>query len=201
MDPSIEKILKLPTKQKAIIMLLVVLLMGVGFFFGLEQPKLKDLQVQQQSLEKLRVQVQESKRIADQLPKYRIEYAQLQRELESVLTELPNQKEIPSLLTSITTVGKTAGLDFLLFKPKSEVPKDFYAAVPVDISISGTFYGIANFFVAVGNLPRIVNISNVTFSELKSDKDKGRQLMRVNCLATTYRFLDKKEIKDDKKKK
>ena len=201
MDPSIEKILKLPTKQKAIIMLLVVLLMGVGFFFGLEQPKLKDLQVQQQSLEKLRVQVQESKRIADQLPKYRIEYAQLQRELESVLTELPNQKEIPSLLTSITTVGKTAGLDFLLFKPKSEVPKDFYAAVPVDISVSGTFYGIANFFVAVGNLPRIVNISNVTFSELKSDKDKGRQLMRVNCLATTYRFLDKKEIKDDKKKK
>jgi len=201
MDPSIEKILKLPTKQKAIIMLLVVLLMGVGFFFGLEQPKLKDLQVQQQNLEKLRVQVQESKRIADQLPKYRIEYAQLQRELESVLTELPNQKEIPSLLTSITTVGKTAGLDFLLFKPKAEEPKDFYAAVPVDISVSGTFYGIANFFVAVGNLPRIVNISNVTFSELKSDKDKGRQLMRVNCLATTYRFLDKKEIKDDKKKK
>lgn len=201
MDPSIEKILKLPTKQKATILILVVLLLGVGFFFGLEQPKLKDLKLQQQNLEKLRTQVQESKRIADQLPKYRNEYAQLQRELESVLTELPNQKEIPSLLTGITTVGKTAGLDFLLFKPKPEVPKDFYAAVPVDISVSGTFYGIANFFVAVGNLPRIVNISNVTFSELKSDKDKGRQLMRVNCLATTFRFLDKKEIKDDKKKK
>lgn len=201
MDPSIEKILKLPTKQKATILILVVLLLGVGFFFGLEQPKLKDLKLQQQNLEKLRTQVQESKRIADQLPKYRNEYAQLQRELDSVLTELPNQKEIPSLLTSITTVGKTAGLDFLLFKPKPEVPKDFYAAVPVDISVSGTFYGIANFFVAVGNLPRIVNISNVTFSELKSDKDKGRQLMRVNCLATTFRFLDKKEIKDDKKKK
>lgn len=201
MDPSIEKILKLPTKQKATILILVVLLLGVGFFFGLEQPKLKDLKIQQQNLEKLRTQVQESKRIADQLLKYRNEYAQLQRELESVLTELPNQKEIPSLLTGITTVGKTAGLDFLLFKPKPEVSKDFYAAVPVDISVSGTFYGIANFFVAVGNLPRIVNISNVTFSELKSDKDKGRQLMRVNCLATTFRFLDKKEIKDDKKKK
>lgn len=201
MDPSIEKILKLPTKQKAAIMMLIVILMGVGFFFGLEQPKLKDLKVQQQNLEKLRVQVQESKRIADQLPKYRTEYTQLQRELESVLTELPNQKEIPTLLTSITTVGKAAGLDFLLFKPKPEIPKDFYASVPVDISVSGTFYGIANFFVAVGNLPRIVNISNVTFSELKPDKDTGRSLMRVNCLATTFRFLDKKEIKDDKKKK
>ncbi|MBS4068904.1 MAG: type 4a pilus biogenesis protein PilO [Sulfurimonas sp.] len=201
MDPSIEKILKLPTKQKTAIMMLIVILIGVGFFFGLEQPILKDLKVQQQNLEKLRVQVQESKRIADQLPKYRTEYAQLQRELESVLTELPNQKEIPTLLTSITTVGKAAGLDFLLFKPKPEIPKDFYAAVPVDISVSGTFYGIANFFVAVGNLPRIVNISNVTFSELKPDKDAGRSLMRVNCLATTFRFLDKKEIKDDKKKK
>jgi type IV pilus assembly protein PilO len=28
----------------------------------------------------------------------------------------------------------------------------------------------------------------------------GRTMMKVNCLATTFRFLEKKETKDDKKK-
>ncbi len=201
MDPTIEKILKLPTKQKIAIVFLLALLIGAGFFFGLLQPKLKELKSQQDRLSRLREQVQESKRVADQLPKYRAQYAQLQKELESALTELPNQKEIPSLLTSITNVGKAAGLDFLLFRPKPEESKGFYAAVPVDIMVSGSFYSVANFFVAVGNLPRIVNISNVSFPDIKYDKDKGRTVVKVTCLATTFRFLDKKEIKNDKPKK
>jgi type IV pilus assembly protein PilO len=200
MDPNIEKVLKLPPKQKIAIMMLVMLLLVAGFFFGLQQPKMKELKVLQDNLGKIRIQVQENKRIADQLPRYRAEYAQLKSELDNALTELPNQKEIPSLLTSITTVGKAAGLDFLLFRPKPEEPRDFYAAVPVDISVQGTFYNVANFFVAVGNLPRIVNISNVSFSNITHEKDRGRTIMKVECLATTFRFLDKKETKDDKKK-
>jgi type IV pilus assembly protein PilO len=200
MDPNIEKVLKLPPKQKIAIMMLVMLLLAAGFFFGLQQPKMKELKVLQDNLGKIRIQVQENKRIADQLPRYRAEYAQLKSELDNALTELPNQKEIPSLLTSITTVGKAAGLDFLLFRPKPEEPRDFYAAVPVDISVQGTFYNVANFFVAVGNLPRIVNISNVSFSNITHEKDRGRTIMKVECLATTFRFLDKKETKDDKKK-
>ncbi|MBT0665634.1 type 4a pilus biogenesis protein PilO [Geobacter pelophilus] len=201
MDPNIEKILKLPAKQKLAILLLVVIAIGAGFFFGLQQPKLKELKAQQDTLAKIHDQVQEKKKIADQLPKYRAEYAKLQKDLDSALTELPNQKEIPSLLTSITNVGKAAGLDFLLFRPKPEVAKGFYAEVPVDIIVSGGFMNIANFFIAVGNLPRIVNIGDVNFADIKYDKDKGRTNLRVTCLATTFRFLDKKEIKDDKKKK
>ena len=200
MDPNVEKILKLPNKQKIALLLLVIVAIGSGFFFGLQQPKLKELKLLQGKLDKLHEQVQEKKKIADQLPKYRAEYARLQKDLESALTELPNQKEIPSLLTSITTAGKSSGLDFLLFRPKAEVAKGFYAEVPVDITVSGSYMNVANFFVAVGNLPRIVNIGNVNFADIKYDKDKGRTQLRVNCLATTFRFLDKKEIKNDKKK-
>jgi len=53
--------------------------------------------------------------------------------------------------------------------------------------------------LAVSSLPRIVNISNVTVADIK--EVGGKMLLKVNCLATTFRFLDKKEIKDEKKKK
>jgi type IV pilus assembly protein PilO len=199
MDPNLEKILKLPTKQKAALLGLILVAIVAAFFFVLLQPKMKELKELQTKLEGLHSQVQETRKVANNLPKYKAEFERLQKELDSALTELPNQKEIPSLLTSITSAGKGAGLDFLVFRPKPDQPKDFYAEVPVDIVVSGPFVGVANFFVAVGNLSRIVNINNVSFSDIKSER--GRTTTKVTCQAVTFRFLDKKEIKDDKKGK
>jgi type IV pilus assembly protein PilO len=197
MDPQIEKILKLPTRQKAALLVLLLLLEGVALFYALYQPRMKEYAALQTKVEDLDRQIQENTRIANNLPRFKAEYEQLKNDLDAALTELPNQKEIPSLLTSISSVGRSAGLEFLLFRPKPEVPKDFYAEVPVDVAVSGTFYNVADFFVAVGKLPRIVNINNVSFSDIKSNG--GRTTLKVNCLATTFRFLDKKETKDEKK--
>ena len=199
MDPRLEKILKLPTRQKFALLAIVLVMEGAVIFYGLYQPKMTEYTALQTKLDDLQRQIQDNRRIANNLPRYKSEYDQLKKDLDAALTELPNQKEIPSLLTSISSVGKGAGLDFLLFRPKPEVPKDFYAEVPVDIAVSGTFYNVADFFVAVANLPRIVNINNVNFSDIKSVG--GRTTLKVNCLATTFRFLDKKEIKDEKKPK
>ncbi len=197
MDPTIGKIIKLPNKQKIVLMLLILIGIGAVFFYLLYQPKMKELKAEQDKLTDLTKQIQEDKKIADNLLKYKKDFEQLKTDLDSALTELPNQKEIPSLLTSITSKGKEAGLDFLSFRPKPEEPKDFYSAVPVDISVYGSYFNVANFFVAVGSLPRIVNISNVNVADIRNVG--GRMVMKVNCLATTFRFLDKKETKDEKK--
>lgn len=199
MNPKIDKLLNLPNSQKLALVALIFIILGAGFFYGLFQPKMKELTAARAKQTELTTKIQENKRIADNLPRFKREFEQLNADLATALTELPNQKEIPSLLTSITSKGKDAGLDFLVFRPKAEEPKDFYSAVPVDIVISGTFYNVANFFTAVGNLPRIVNISNVAVSNLSNVG--GRMSMKVTCLATTFRFLDKKETKDDKKAK
>ena len=197
MNPNLEKLSKLPNNQKIALVLLILIAIGAAYFYLLYQPGMKELQALRDQQAELSKKIQENKRIADNLPQFRKEYDQLKLELESALTELPNQKEIPTLLTSITSKGKDAGLDFLIFRPKGEVPKDFYSEVPVDITVSGSFFNVANFFVAVGSLPRIVNISSVNVANISDSA--GRVLMKVNCLATTFRFLDKKEIKNEKK--
>lgn len=197
MDPSVEKILKLPTKQKIQILVLVAIIEAAALIWFLYLPKYKELKGLDADITRLESEISEKTKVANNLPKLKLEYEQLNHELDLALTELPNSNEIPSLLTSITSLGKNAGLDFLTFRPKPEVPKDFYADVPVDIVVSGSYISVANFFAAVANLPRIVNITNVTFSDIKNVNN--RMMTKVTCLATTFRFLDKKEIKDDKK--
>ena len=196
MDPSVEKILKLPFKQKVLLLVLISIVEAAALVWFLYLPKYKEYEGLKAQLTTLQSEIDEKTRIANNLTKLKLEYEQLNQELALALTELPNSKEIPSLLTSITSLGKNAGLDFLTFRPTGEVPKDFYAEVPVDIVVSGSYFSVANFFAAVANLPRIVNITNVAFSDIKNVNN--RMMTKVTCLATTFRFLDKKEIKDDK---
>lgn len=199
MNPNIEKLLKLPNKQKIAILVAVLLVEAAALVYFLYLPKHKALNELRQKHAGLQAEVQKRSQIANNLPKIQREYEQLQQELDKALTELPNSREIPSLLTGITATGKSAGLDFLVFKPRPEVKKDFYAEVPVDITIAGSYFSVANFFAAVANLPRIVNITNVDFAEVKNVNN--RMMTKVNCLATTFRFLGKEEITDDKKTK
>jgi type IV pilus assembly protein PilO len=199
MDLGIEKISKFTNKQKLLLMLVILLFVSVALFFLLIRPKYDDLKELESKLSTLQTQIQKDRATAAKLPALQKEYARLNNELEAALTELPDQKQIPALLTSVTDEGKNAGLEFLVFRPKPEEIKEFYAAVPVDITIYGPYRSVGQFFNAVGSLPRIMNITNVSFSDIKSDGSQTN--MKVTCLATTFRFLSKNEQNTAKEKK
>jgi type IV pilus assembly protein PilO len=98
-----------------------------------------------------------AKRNAAELNDWRSRMQQKEAEYREVMLKLPETQEIPSLLAGVSEAGKDAGLEFLLFQPKPEVAKDFYAEIPVDISVSGTYHQLAVFFDKVANLPRVLS--------------------------------------------
>jgi len=199
MDLGIEKLAKLSNKQKIALLIVLLLAAGAALYFLLIRPKHNELKQLESRLGTLQTQIQKDRATAARLPILQKEYDMLSKQLDAALTELPNQKEIPALLTSVTDEGKRAGLDFLVFRPKPEQVKEFYAEVPVDITVSGSFRSVGDFFSAVGSLPRIMNISNVSFSDIKSDGISTN--LKVTCLATTFRFLDKSELNTTKEQK
>jgi len=196
MDQRVEKLFKMPTKQKITLFVLLLFLISAAFVWFFYLPKHEEIEQLTQENEKLAATVSQKISIAKNLPKLEKEYDNLLAALDDALTELPNSREIPSLLTSITNEGRAAGLEFLTFKPKPEIARGFYAEVPVDVVVSGSYQNIGSFFAAVANLPRIVNITNVTFTDVKGSA-KGPATKKVSCLATTFRFLGKDEIQDE----
>lgn len=140
----------------------------------------------------LTAQIATERTFVQNLAAYRVEVAELEVQLGRALQQLPDRKEIPDLLKSVSALATQAGLEEALFRPVPEVFRDFYAEVPVAIAVQGTFHQVATFFYEVGRLSRIVNINQITVREPVITDESVR--IKAECTATTFRYLDEAEI-------
>jgi len=101
---------------------------------------------------------------------------------------LPQQQEIPSLLTSISDIGQNSGLDFLSFIPKNEMRKEFYADIPVDIKVSGTYHNVGVFLDKISDSSRIVTVSDINMGGPKLQA--GEMILETTFSLVTYRFVE-----------
>lgn len=130
----------------------------------------------------------EVRAVAGNEAKVKEEIAALEQRLKEALRQLPNDKELPGLLTDVSSLGKNAGLEFKSFKPGSESKKAFYAEVPIDLEFTGQYHDIARFFDDISRLPRIVNMGEMEVTIARESGD--RTLLKVAGRATTFRFID-----------
>jgi type IV pilus assembly protein PilO len=196
LDPLFEKIEKLTKIQRILIYVgAFVLLIGPVIYFSF-LPKFNKITALEKELDTLNTQLLSAKRQASQLKSWRQKFNAAKIKFARAKKALPLKKEIPSLLTNISKSGREAGLDFLLFKPRKEKRKKFYAQIPVSIKVNGTFHELATFFDKVSKLSRLVNIDDIKLGSIK----KGNKL-NITCTAITYRFIEAKPKKKPGKKK
>jgi type IV pilus assembly protein PilO len=119
--------------------------------------------------------------------------------LKEAEAQLPDSKEIPDLLSSVSSAGRDAGLEVISFRQRQEQLKDFYAEVPVDVTVRGNYHEVATFFDRVGKLDRIVNVSDIVMQTPKREGDD--MIVDTLCSATTFRFLDEEERAEIAKEK
>jgi type IV pilus assembly protein PilO len=203
---TMDSILKLSNQKKILILVgllcAIAGLYGYSFFLPL-QDEIARLKAED---DKATREVHESEAITRELASFKVQVKNLTEELNRALAQLPNEKEIPEMLRNVSTLGKESNLEFTLFKPRPEDPRQFYARVPIELTILGTYHNVGVFFDRVSKLPRIINV--VDFNMTRAKDIKGRPegkdeiLIKTSCLLNTYRFIEKKaeERKGDDKK-
>jgi type IV pilus assembly protein PilO len=198
MAVSLDTIIKLPASQKAgIIALIAVIILG-AYWQTFHRPKMKRIAAKESKLADLMREKNQKDTIVKDLNKFKEELARMNDDLQSIITKLPDQKEIPALLKSISNMSQEAGLDVLLFKPQGEQSEQFYSKVPVELKFVGSYHKIGMFFYYVGTLPRIVNIENFNITNAQQRR-KDEFLLNTSCMATTYRYVEKAQAPPGKK--
>ncbi|MBW2268801.1 MAG: type 4a pilus biogenesis protein PilO [Deltaproteobacteria bacterium] len=186
-EAKLEQIAKLPPAARAGILAAVAVMVGVGYFFLIyqdSQVKIEQLQAQEMELQR---KLSEVRSIAANIDEFEEEIASLEVKLQKVLRQLPNKREIEVVLTDISNLGKTAGIEIKEFSRKPEISHGFYAEVPIDLEIEGQFHDVARFFDMLAALPRIVNMNAINVEVARDSMDAT--VLKVKGTATTFRFV------------
>jgi type IV pilus assembly protein PilO len=184
---KLEQITKLPKGARFGILAGIGVVLVIGYFLLFYQEKsneLKNLRAQELELQR---KLSEVRSVAANISAFEAEIADLEIKLKTALRQLPNEKELEVLLTDISNLGKTAGVEIKSFKRSEEVIHDFYAEVPIQIELEGEFHDIAQFFDLMSKLPRIVNMGALTISVVGENEEAT--ILSVKGTATTFRFV------------
>ena len=172
-------------------------LIGIGILFAgywfIVADQIAVLENAKKEEQKLRQTFLEKKALAINLEAYRQQIEEIKETFGVMLKQLPDKTEVPELLIDITQAGLGRGLQFELFKPQNRRIADFYAELPINISVSGTYHQLGNFVSDVAALPRIVTIGDIILKPLeKSDR------LVMTAVTKTYHYLDEETIQQRK---
>ncbi|MFO7665008.1 MAG: type 4a pilus biogenesis protein PilO [Desulfobacterales bacterium] len=195
--PIFEKLEKLSKAKRFLLFIGIIVVIVAIFVYFVLYPKIQQYHKLSTEYSELDKKLIAAKKTAKELPGLKEEFNKAEIQLKEVMKALPESKEIPSLLESISLSGQEAGLEFILFQPGNEKNQSFYAEIPVSIQISGKYHNVAVFFDKVARLPRIVNIKDIV---MRVDKTKKSSDLVTTCTAVTYKFLDIKEPEKSEKK-
>jgi len=183
-----EKYIPFEKRNKLIVLALVFILPLLLCYFFIYSPNAKETKNLEKKIADISIELKRVRRIARDLPKHQEELKKTKEAFELTTVLLPKSQEIPDLLRSISDLGKNSGLDFLSFVPGGEVPKDFYAEIPINIKIRGPYHNLGLFLDRVSKLERIVTVNNIRTENVAFDGNEI--LLTSSCRLLTYRFTN-----------
>lgn len=171
----------------AVVAVMCLIVLGAGYFLHI-QNKLDQLDRVRAQENSLKSEFEKKQSKAANLDAYKKQMKEMEESFGTMLRQLPSKTEVDDLLIDISQTGLSSGIEFELFKPQSEKQIEFYAELPIQISMLGDYHQFGRFVSGVAALPRIVTLHNINLSS-----SKGGQL-KMDVTAKTYRYLDEEEL-------
>ncbi len=190
---NIKDLANAPMPVKGVVLavtLSVIVFFGYWFVWSDQLDKINAAQQEEMTL---RDSFMMKKRQAVNLDIYKQQLNDINHAFGALLKQLPNKSQMDALLSDINQAGLGRGLQFELFRPGTETPKDFYAELPISIRVTGAYHDFGAFTSDVSQLSRIVTLHDL---EIGQDKDGNKYM---NATVKTYRYLDEDELQAQNK--
>jgi len=187
----LERMGKLPRTQRLGIIVLMYLALAAVFWFLLYSPKQTAIQVLESQRTELESKKSVVKRRAEDKEAFERELEDLTLQLRQALRQLPDDREIPDLLSRISTIARRIGLEIHRFLPQDEMVHEYHAEVPVELELQGSYHEVAMFFDRLSKLSRIVYVQDIAMQT--PIETSGKVMVTVSGRLTTFRFLSEGE--------
>jgi len=171
--------------QWGVIGVLCAVILG-AFYWFYWAPTAESASLLQQQIQQMQIDNQRTREIADRLPQLEAEVASMEDQLQTLQHILPEAQETDALLRRLETAAADTNLELRRTDYQPAILHDFYAEVPIQLDVIGTFHDLARFFDRVSKFGRIVTVGQVTISAVT---DGGPNTIQSQCTASTFYFL------------
>jgi type IV pilus assembly protein PilO len=183
-----------PAIPKFAALLGILIALPVAGYFLDWQEQIGELERGQQDEIKLKGDYLNKKRQAVNLDLHAQQLREIDTQFGALLRQLPNRSQMDALLVDINQAGLGRGLQFDLFKPApAESVREFYAELPIQVKVLGNYHDMGAFASDVGQLSRIVTLSDVGIDASKDG------VLVMEATARTFRYLDEEEVAAQRK--
>ena len=190
-NPDFNNIGSWPLVVRITSLLLVAALIVFGFYWfsvkGSQQRFVREQGREQGLKEQYRTK---SFSVAN-LDAFKEQLAEMEVTFGALLSQLPDETEMPGLLDDISTTGTQSGLEIDKITPQSEQVKEFYIETPINITVRGSYHEMGNFVSAMAAIPRIVTLHDFDISaqsRSSSSGDEAEAPLSMKISAKTYRY-------------
>ena len=174
---------RLPPIAKAGVGFLFVVLIGLLYFVVFYSDVDTDLTSAQKKEQGLHAQLAEAEKSREEYQKDADEKARREQQAREQKKILPDEAETPTFLSTIQDVATVSGINLTSWSPTEEVPMEFYAKVPMKLTLSGKFHQVVKFFHGVGQQDRIINVEDIHIIKNVAESED----VEVECRATAFR--------------
>jgi type IV pilus assembly protein PilO len=179
---------------KLLVLLAILVAIPLAGYVWDTKGQIEELEAGQAAETKLKADYLNKKRQAVNLDLHRQQLREIDTQFGALLRQLPNRSQMDALLVDINQAGLGRGLQFDLFKPaQSETTREFYAELPIQVKVVGTYHDMGAFASDVGQLSRIVTLNDV---QIQAGKDG---MLTMDAVARTFRYLDDEELAAQRK--
>jgi len=178
--------------QIVLFILLFIALLFAGWKFDITKKRDQLAALEKKETEKIAI-LKVRQRKAANLNALKEQMKEMEISFGDMVRQLPNQTEVAGLLVDISQTGLGAGLEFKLFEPKAENPKEFYAVLPISIKVVGNYHQFGEFISGLAQLPRIVTAHEIKIKSEQANEKARIPILEMNTIAKTYRALEEDE--------
>ncbi|MEK7722633.1 MAG: type 4a pilus biogenesis protein PilO [Elusimicrobiota bacterium] len=90
--------------------------------------------------------------------------ASLKAEREAAVKKLPNERRIPDLIRTVTTLSRKYKVNVTAITPSGQSKVEYFTKVTYSISLRGNYHDVGRFLTALGLEERILTSENLTMT-------------------------------------
>jgi len=183
----------MPIYAKVIIAVLPSIIIVALVLFLVINPKMKQIKVLEAKIDKQNNEIAASQAKAAKLEMLKMENDRLVARINELKEQLPEEKEISTLLKQVSDMGISAGLEIKSWKPSPKVthPSGIVYEILVSVSVEGTYHNLGYFLSSLTRLNRIVNITDMKLGSPK--RERNESMLQVTFKASTFSAIPESE--------